>query len=266
MQALSKALDSDVIAKRLSSIITTEITAVIQKSNKEVIDAMEEKNREMKSLIHRQNEELKKKDEEIKHLKTGVLKLENENDALEQYTRRNSLRISGLPDPEPNFEDPVQAVLTLFNKTLQLEQSESPILLTDIDRVHRVGPKSPGHARQMLVKFANYRARQRVFKAKKNLKHRSSGADKPRGCTDPTPGMTPQDSDSKYVQSAAGRNIFINEDLTKTRVGLLYQARTAKREKRINDCWTVDGQILIKNGANKIIPIRNLEELKKIVE
>ena len=244
-QALFKALDNDEVARKLSSIISSEIASVIQRSNKEMISVFEEKNNEMKLLLQEQTQEIKRKDEEIKNLKEDITKLEHANDALEQYTRRNSLRISGLADPEENYEDPVRTVLTLFNTTMKMEEAKCPIMITDIDRVHRVGPKMPGSSRPMLVKFANYRARQRVFKAKRALFPKSGTAGQ---------------------SSTTTRNIFINEDLTRARVQLLYHARQAKKKKQINDCWTVDGQLLIKSKANKVTPIHNHNELERITQ
>ena len=36
-----------------------------------------------------------------------------------------------------------------------------------------------------------------------------------------------------------------------------------KKTGKINDCWSFDGQILIKNKANKVIPVKNIRELTK---
>ena len=57
--------------------------------------------------------------------------------------------------------------------------------------------------------------------------------------------------------------IFINEDLTKKRYTLLRDALKMKKTGKINDCWSFDGQILIKNKANKVIPVKNIWELTK---
>ena len=49
-----------------------------------------------------------------------------------------------------------------------------------------------------------------------------------------------------------GTNIFINEDLTKTRATLAWKSRILKREKKIRDTWTRDGMIFIKNNQDEI--------------
>ena len=229
------------MAKKLSTIISAEFEFLMKQMSGEMKTAVEENNREMKAFIQTQKQEIKKRDEEIRELKDRILQLENTDDELEQYSRRNSLRIFGLPENEVGGEDPTVVALKLFNETMELEKAGCPVSPAEIDRAHRVGPKTPGSERPMLVKFTQYRPRARVFKAKSKLRTSTAG---------PTTGTT--------------RRIFVNEDLTKVRVKLLYQARKAKKEKKIKDCWTHDGQVLIKNNANKVTPIRNNVDLLKI--
>ena len=51
----------------------------------------------------------------------------------------------------------------------------------------------------------------------------------------------------------------MNEDLTRARSRLLYQARQLKKAKKILDAWSVDGRILVKDKAEKIHLIRTAE-------
>lgn len=178
---------------------------------------------ELRSLLLR-------KEEQVTSLKTEVEALRCKTDELEQYSRRNSLRIDGLPDS--TTEDPYQEVLKVANTHMKLKP---PLSMEDIDRTHRVGPSQESRPRPLLVKFATYRARNRVMKARSSLRHLSPSA--PR--------------------------IFLNEDLTKGRAKLLWEARQKKKEGGINDCWSADGRILIKNYANKIVPISNSTDLLK---
>ena len=226
-QALSKALDSDVVVKKLSSIITAQVVEIVKQMSAEMRATFEESNNEIKSLIQKHSQEIKEKNEEIKQLKNRIQLLENSSDELEQYSRRNSVRIFGLPEHETSVEEPMKVVLELFNENMKMEQSECQVMPTDIDRVHRVGPKHSGKSRPMLVKFTHYGARMKVFQAKRKNKPTTTG-----------------------TMSTTPSQIFINEDLTKTRVNLLYQARKAKKEKRIKDCWTFDGTVLIKDNSN----------------
>ncbi|ELU13176.1 hypothetical protein CAPTEDRAFT_216920 [Capitella teleta] len=76
--------------------------------------------------------ELKKKDSVIKHLDRRIESLESQNDPLEQYTRRNSIRVTGLPEVE--HEDILDRTLKIVNEDLEVNP---PISIMDIDRVHR---------------------------------------------------------------------------------------------------------------------------------
>ena len=76
-------------------------------------------------------------------------------DHTEQYSRRNSLRISGLKE---NTD-----VIVTIGCDLHLDE---------IDKTHRVGKPDPARTRhrEILVKFVLYRARHKLYKMRKNLK------------------------------------------------------------------------------------------------
>ena len=161
-QAFVDALQDEAVIKQLKAIIRDELQ------------------QEMAEL----RRELKKKEEKIESLEKQVDELQTTTDKLEQYSRRNSLRIFGIKESE--HEDPSQVALQLVNNDLGLD-------ITTIDRACRVGRQVAERTtpRAILVKFATYKDRDAVFKRKKRLK---------------------------------GRNIFINEDLTQPRSSLLYKA------------------------------------------
>ena len=164
--------------------------------------------------------------EEIESLKTRVGQLEYQHYELQQYSRRNSIRVSGLPET-PN-EDPAELSVDLFNNRMNLA-----IKPEYIDRAHCVGRRVEGKDRPLLVKFTSYRARRSVIATRRTL--RDTGEDRPK--------------------------VFINEDLTQKRATLLFKARTKKREKRIQDCWSYDGRIVILDNVSKIHTVINDEEL-----
>ena len=166
--------------------------------------------------------ELSKKDGEIDALKRRVDTLESQNDSLEQYTRRNSLRVTGLQeDPNENILD---RTLHMFNSTMQVEP---PITTNDIDRVHRVGKRSSSKTRSIIIKFTSYRARQVALKKRKAFQ-------------------------------IAVPNAYINEDLTVKRSTMMYKARMMKRQGYIKDCWTHDGTMIIKDNNDETHSARNL--------
>ena len=203
--------------------------------------------------VHDLRELVKAKNSSIDTLKKEVERLDSVDETLEQYTRRNSLRISGIPErPE---EDTTELILTVCNEVLKVEPA---LKVEDIDRLHRVGSQSPTSTRPILVKFATYRTREKVFRVRSTLRP---------GHRDPRRPWTSQPDQA--IQSTVRLNnvdvdtsrLYINEDLTKTRDNLMYQARKAKKDKRIIDCWSFDGLVRIKDNNNAVFKIKNAQEL-----
>jgi hypothetical protein len=93
----------------------------------------------------------------------NILKLENTNlalkvksleksmDATEQYSRRNSLRISGIPESSDENTDAI--ILDISHEI------GSDLSLPEIDRTHRVGKrKINGKPRDIITKFGTLRS------------------------------------------------------------------------------------------------------------
>ena len=156
-------------------------------------------------------------------------------DNAEQYSRRNCLRISDVPENNDEVTDNI--VLDLATAI------DADIKLEDIDRSHRLGkPKSrdssddtPARPRDIIVKFSIYRARQKVYKARALTKQRGY------------------------------KGIFINEDLTKNRSLLLYEARRRFKSKQLQGAWSSDGTILIKHFDNTVVKITSVSQLPVFV-
>lgn len=144
---------------------------------------------------------------------------------LEQYGRRNALRISN-EWLETEGESTDTLILNMANDVLGVD-----LQATDISRSHRVGPKIGSRPRPILVKFSTYRARERVFRARKTLKN-------------------------------SRNRTFINEDLTKKRGALAFHARQMKKTKQIQDTWTYDCRVFIKNNDGSTRVVMNDFELK----
>ena len=77
---------------------------------------------------------IKRQDAAIDKLEKMVNELESGQDDLEQYSRRNSLRISGVD--ESDSEDVVEKTMNLIINMLGVTMSTD-----QIDRMHRVGKK-----------------------------------------------------------------------------------------------------------------------------
>jgi hypothetical protein len=172
-------------------------------------------------------QELKQKDKQLDDLRSNVQNLESQIESIELYSRRNSLRISGVE--EIDKEDILKETMTFFEEKMNLP---TPITVSDIDRVHRVGQK--GHnPRPILVKFSTYAARDRVMGNRKSLEN---------------------------------SDFYLNEDVTRQRSQLLYQFRQLKAQEKISKVWTHDGTIVVKDRANKIHYARLLHEARALIQ
>lgn len=290
-EAFLSALNNGAIANKLKSIIAGDLITEVQ------------------SL----REAVKGRDEKIKQLSEELVTLRNDVDELEQYSRRNSLRITGIP--ETPHEDLVAVTLNLFKWRMKV----TPAVGTqDIDRVHRVGKPEPGKTRAILLKFSTYRVRQRVFGARGMLRpggrdpRRPWAESQPTGVVDDadvpvspdgdvgetpsdvqgaTDGSVPGDGDTgdgeltddngdagsdsndatddtdeagpSLLPMIKDCRIFLNEDLTQRRSHLLYLCRQAKKDRRLTDCWSVDGILRIKTNSQNIKSIKTLADLEE---
>ncbi|XP_071095336.1 uncharacterized protein [Haliotis cracherodii] len=137
-------------------------------------------------------------------------------DDLEQYSRRNSLRISGLPESkEENTEALVMEVLRDLHPDLTA---------SDIDRCHRVGKKNMDRNRQVIVKFVSYRNRHKVISNRRMLRQNRS-------------------------------SVYINEDLTKHRSKLFKLTRDLKAKHLISSTWTYDGRVYVEEQPEGVMRV-----------
>ncbi|KAJ8315847.1 hypothetical protein KUTeg_007997 [Tegillarca granosa] len=139
-----------------------------------------------------------------------MLKIENETlkqnmDELEQYSRRNALRISGIR--ETPSEDTDKILHKKMGVTLNPE---------DIDRSHRTGKPNPGRDRKILVKFTKNNVKRAIMKSRWQLK-----------------------------QNTGYHNVYINEDLSKQRQTLFKDTGKLFYEKKATKTWTWDGKVFL---------------------
>ena len=173
----------------------------------------------------------------ISSLEFEIVDLQTRMDDIEQYSRRNCLKFSGIH--EERNENTDKSILNIVNKIV-LKDSDIKLDMSRIDRTHRVGPERNGRPRDIVVKFLSYRDRDVVFRNKKNLK--------------------------SFNRNPSNRDrVFINEALTRPRAKLFAQARRLQKENLIESTWTIDGRIKIKQLDGKVHTITREEELIKSV-
>ncbi|XP_052712340.1 uncharacterized protein LOC128186562 [Crassostrea angulata] len=174
----------------------------------------------------------------IGDLEQKINYLETRVDDLEQYSRKNCLKFSGIP--EQHNEDTDQVVLNTVNNYI-LKSTKITLDRYSISNSHRLGPPqgSKSRPRDIIVRFTRYRDRDAVFKNKKNLKSFN---------TNPT---------NNY-------KIFVNEALTRRRALLFKKARATVKTGHASSCWTNDGKIIVKLKNDKKITIRSEEDVDKL--
>ncbi|CAC5379801.1 unnamed protein product [Mytilus coruscus] len=169
----------------------------------------------------------------IQQYKFEIDKLSKENqslrddiDALEQYGRRDLLRINGIPDggSSETSEQTTELVIEFLKSDTN-----------DVVRSHRIGqPRTgsvnaigarnsvPPRPRQVIVKLKDHFAKKRILKCKKAMR---------------------ENRDLRYIR--------VNEDLTKIRNTIAFKARQLRIEHHIRDTWTVNGKIFVKDNIEQ---------------
>lgn len=151
--------------------------------------------------------------EENKRLRVEMDRQRNMNNErlndLEQYQRRNNLRISGLPDKDgETAEDTLKSVVTLMEDKLNLTVDEE-----DIDIAHRLGKYNGSKSRQVIVRFVHRYTKQKVLRNAKLLK---------------------------------GSRMYIMEDLTRLNQEVLASLRL-KSPEFISRAWSYEGKLFAKS-------------------
>ena len=135
---------------------------------------------------------------------------------MEQYTRKNSLEIHGVP--EDAYTSTEEVVLKLA------EALDVHILSVDIEISHKVNTRN----KSIIVKFLNHKVKTKLYKSRTKLKH-IKAAD-----------LFP----SRNYSSAAGREprIFMNENLTDHRRRIISKANKMRKDQLIQSACVIDQQ------------------------
>ncbi len=221
LPAPHQTTSTDIRSGIVTALMDPDVVQVISKAL-----ALEVSN-SVKAEIRHLHEKLAEKDKEILKLKSTVESLNVKVDALEQYSRRNNVRISGVPECDGENTD---EIVKSIAKSLGVE--------VDIDVSHRVGPVKSlptAPARPIIVKLKSRRSKAELMSTKKHLRSTS----------------LPQlnaNWPSVSTQKQPKPMIYINEDLTKLRASLASFSRDLKRQGKIDDTWTREGSVFLKRG------------------
>ena len=221
--------------KAVTSDLKTSVVDEMVRSNDELQKLVKEQTEtinsqkliidEQKTLINEQNTLLESKSARIEELECNsdyllleMDSLKHEINNLEQYGRRNSLRLNNFTPPSPpvDEQDLTNSVCTFLNR--KVLKGARPLDVRDIERCHFIGRAKGGRPKQIIIKFLHYQDRKRVFGAKSNLKN------------------------NPY-------KIFLTEDLTSTNHAVVKKLLPLKKGDKIYSFWSINGQIYVKKTA-----------------
>ncbi|KAL8574848.1 hypothetical protein ACOMHN_044870 [Nucella lapillus] len=192
---------SETSVKQLMPFLTAALTTAVSVA---VTEAMKEITKTMKETLSMHLQQAKATSSE-RRLLSAVTTLTYENDRLQQYSRRESIRIHGIKtatgETAESVEKKALEVFTAVGADVKPE---------DLAAVHRAGTEKKG-SRPILVKFVSRRKRREVMERKKVLREKEEH-----------------------------RGTYLNDDLTPLRARLLGMVQ---RLDGIQKAWTVDGRI-----------------------
>ena len=177
------------------------LNEIIKELNKKINDSADENSKMKKEMEKNKNE------------------AEEQINQLEQYSRRNNLRIEGLTDSDrETAEETVKNIISKVNEHMP----EVKISPEQIDIAHRIGPFKEGKSRSVIVKLQSRMTKQKIMKNKRKLK---------------------------------GTGIFINEDLTRRNQLVLASVRK-KQADFITKAWSYEGKIFYKDVNDSIQEVK----------
>ena len=156
---------------------------------KESLQKTKDEYKELKHMLASTRNELKTTKENLGKQKEESDRLWEHHDDLEQYTRKNSLEIHGIPeDAYPSTEAAVIKVAEALNITIEPEE---------IEISHKLN-----RGKSIIVKFCNHKVKSKLYKERTKLKD-----------------VKIKDLFPSYPSNAQERQrIFINENLTAYRL------------------------------------------------
>lgn len=158
--------------------------------------------------------------------------LEEKYDDLEQYSRKNSLEILGVPEGAYTSTD---ELVIRIGEAINVD-----IKPEDIEISHKIKRKN---SKPVIVKFLSHKTKSLLYKARTKLRNVKISE------------LFPNYADA----SGEEHGIFINENLTDYRRELFWKANKLKKDNMITSIWTIDGKLFVKTSPNGA-PVRIYDE------
>ncbi|XP_048576047.1 uncharacterized protein LOC125557455 [Nematostella vectensis] len=162
-----------------------------------------------------------------------IEKLKAKLDSLEQYTRKNSIEIAGMPSGTFSCGEVVINMARMLKVDIKTE---------DIGISHRLEKRKQDKFSPLIARFICRKKKAAFLKAREGLKEVQYweldlvGLEKP-ACID---------------AKVYGR-IFVNENLTPARRRILGRALAMRKKKMLFSAWSLDGKIFIKRSEQGMV-------------
>ena len=244
------------VAPLLKTVVKDAISTAVGELKHSILDKMVESNTQLQEIVNKQIEtinymqttldgqrkELQEKSETIKIMQDQIQSLtlkfdevQSAQNDLEQYGRRNSLRISNFKfDPKQSEAELTQKVVSFVNDILLTDGP--PLDIIDVERCHPIGKPGLQKSQQIIVKFYRYHTKNRVFQAKSRLKNNKD-------------------------------RIFMSEDLTKSNYEIVKKLIAYKKANKLNSFWTTNGSPVVKKLADsKPVRINNFKAIETVLQ
>ena len=174
-----------------------------------------------------------------KQQRSDIQELQESLDELEQYSRKNSVEIHGIPeDIGISTDEVVCKVASAVG--VQIAQE-------NIEISHRLYRKKG--TKPIIAKFPNHKDKAKLYKARVQLKNLTLSA------------LFPNYS----ATGIAGQRIFINENLTRYRSDMMKLAIEKRKDGKILSTWSLDGKIFIKTSpGGRPRQMFSIEQIKEL--
>ena len=211
------------IERSMQASITRAVNSALHTFKSEVMDPMLERNA---SEINHLKSQIEQKDNQIKTLEQSNTKIAKTLNDLDQYGRRQNIRLNNVPlGEDDNCEE---VVLGILNRALP---SDEALTSTEISRCHPLGKANRNNNRQVIIKFVSYKAKAKVYAARFNLS-----------------------------------NVYMSEDFTPSNQKIIDKLVAYKKAKRIKSFWTIDGKIFAKvHETQPKTRIHNFENIESMI-
>ena len=223
--------DNRRIIERMSSLeerISEKFNHLVEDVKSQVKEELNKDKEHMEAEINASFQIL---EDDLRSKFTTMDKTQHDLNSLEQYTRKNSIRLFGIKETDDTTNIEEQA-LKIIKDHLEIDLRSD-----DVEIAHRAGKFRPEgrheakKARPVLLKLASHKTKVRIIKAKRKFR---------------------------------GTNFWIAEDLKSQNAEKVKRLNELRKAGKIKSVWAMDGKIRVKKLNDTIVLINSDEEIQHL--